>query len=98
MLGRNDRIASFSLAQTLGIDNLNVLRSVDRGIEGTSFSIVKDGDLLATVHSMLGARGEGTVKVSEVQGHADQAMVVGRDVRNEDRIGNDGADWATWAN
>ena len=47
---------------------------------------------------MLGARGEGTVKVSEVQGHADQAMVVGRNVRNEDGIGNDGADWATWAN
>ena len=44
---------------------------------------------------MLGLRGEGTVKVSKVKGHADQAMVGnGGDARNEDRIGNNGADAA----
>ena len=51
--------------------------------------LVKDGDLAATIHSMLGLRGEGTVKVSKVKGHADQAMV-----DEGDRIGNDGADMA----
>ena len=44
---------------------------------------------------MIGSRGEGTVKVFNVMGHADQAMVDGSDVRNEDRIGNDGADKAS---
>ena len=37
-------------------------------------------------------REEGTVKVSEVTGHADQAMVEVGDVRHEEVIGNDGAD------
>ena len=43
---------------------------------------------------MLGLRGEGTVKVSKVKGHADQATVDGSVVRNEVRIGKDGADTA----
>ena len=41
------------------IDNLYVLRGV-----GTPLPLVKDGDLLATIHSMLCLRGMDTVKVS----------------------------------
>ena len=37
---------------------------------------------------------EGLFNVSKVKGHADQAMINVGDVRNEDRIGNDGADTA----
>ena len=42
----------------IGIDNLYVLRDVakfiDRGIEGTSLPLIKNRDLSATIHSMLG--------------------------------------------
>ena len=50
---------------------------IDRGIEGNPLPLIRDADLLATIHSMLVLRGEGTVKVSKVKGHADQAMVDG---------------------
>ena len=60
----------------------------------TPLSLVKDGDLLATIHSMLCLRGIDTVKVSNVKGHATQAMVDNGDVRIEDLVGNDGADAA----
>ena len=43
-----------------GVDNLNVLRSSaklnDRGIQGTFLPLVKDCDLLLTIHSMLSLR------------------------------------------
>ena len=55
---------------------------------------MKDGDLLATIHSMLCLRGSDTVKVSEVKGHATRAMVASGDVRVEDLVGNNGADAA----
>ena len=55
---------------------------------------MKDGDLLATIHSMLCLRGFDTVKVSKVKGHATRAMVASGDVRLEDLVGNDGADAA----
>ena len=43
---------------------------------------------------MLKLRGESTVKISKVKGHADQAVVEGGDVRHEDLIGTNGADTA----
>ena len=55
---------------------------------------MKKGDLFATIHSMLCLRGMDTVKVSEVKGHAIQAMVDNGDVRSEDLVGNKGADTA----
>ena len=82
----------------LGIDNLNVLRgvaaSLSQGVPRTPLSLVKDGDLLATIHSMLSLRGFDTVKVSKVKGHATRAMVDNGDVRLEDLVGNNGADAA----
>ena len=58
----------------LGIDNLNVVRSVGRLLDHGSFSspllLVKDGDLIAVVQHMILARGAETVKVTEVKGHA----------------------------
>ena len=56
--------------------------------------LLKDGDLLATIHSMLSLRGFDSVKVSKVKGHATRAMVDGGDVRLEDLVGNNGADAA----
>ena len=45
----------------IGIDNLNVLRGVaallSRKIPRSPLPLVKDGDLLATIHSMLCLRG-----------------------------------------
>ena len=42
--------------------------------------LVKNGDLLATIHSMLSVRGFDTVQVSKVKGHATRAMVDSGDV------------------
>ena len=82
----------------IGIDNSNVLRGVAKFIAqevtGTPLPLVKDGDLLANINSMLCFRGLDTVKVSKVKGHATHAMVANGDVRLEDLIGNDGADTA----
>ena len=52
----------------IGIDNLNVLRGVaallSHGVPRSPLPLLKDGDLLATIHSMLSLRGFNTVKVS----------------------------------
>ena len=77
---------------------MNVLRGVaallSHGVPRTPLPLMKDGDLLTTIHSMLNLRGFDTVKVSKVKGHATRAMVAGGDVRLEDLIGNHGADAA----
>ena len=82
----------------IGIDNMNVLRGVaallSQGVTRTPLPLVKDGDRLATIQSMLCLRGMDTVKVSKVKGHATQAMVDNGDVRLEDLVGNNGADAA----
>ena len=65
-----------------------------RGLLVPLSPLVKDGDLLATIHSMLCFRGMDTVKVSKVKGHATQAMVDNGDVRIEDLVGNNDADAA----
>ena len=57
----------------IGIDNMNVLRGVaallSRRIPRSPLPLMKDGDLLATIQSMLCLRGFETVKVSKVKGH-----------------------------
>ena len=82
----------------IGIDILNVLRGVaallSHKIPLSPLPLVKDGDLLATIHSMLCLRGFDTVQVSKVKGHATQAMVDNGDVRLDDLVGNEGADKA----
>ena len=82
----------------IGIDNPNVLRGVaavlSRKIPRSPLPLVQDGDLLATIHSVLGLRGFDTVKVSEVEGHASRAMVDSGDVSLEDLVGSNGADAA----
>ena len=82
----------------IGIDNLNVLRGVaallSHKVPRSPLPLMKDGDLLATIHSMLSLRGFDTVKVSKVKGHATRAMVDSGDVRLEDLVGNNGADAA----
>ena len=82
----------------IGIDNLNVLRGVagllSHRVPRSPLALMKDGDLLFIIHSMLSLRGFDTVKVSEVKGHATPAMVASGDVRAEHLVGNDGADTA----
>ena len=82
----------------IGIDNLNVLQgvasSLSRNVPRSPLPLVKDGDLLATIHSMLSLRGFDTVQVSKVKGHATRAMVDSGHVRLEDLVGNNGADAA----
>ena len=77
---------------------MNVLRGVvallSHGVSRSPLPLMKDGDLLATIHSMLSLRGFDTVKVSKVKGHATRAMVASGDVRLEDLVGNNGADAA----
>ena len=50
----------------IGIDNMNVLRGVaallSHGVPRSSLPLMKDGDLLTTIHSMLNLRGFDTVK------------------------------------
>ena len=82
----------------IGIDNLNVLRGVaallSHRVTRSPLLLEKDGDLLATIQSMLCLRGFDTVKVSKVKGHATRVMVDSGDVRLEDLVGNNGADAA----
>ena len=82
----------------IGIDNMNVLRGVasllSHRVPRSSLPLMKDGDLLDTIRSMLSLRGFDTVKVSKVKGHATHAMVASGDVRLEDLVGNNGADAA----
>ena len=82
----------------IGIDNLNVLRGVaallSHKAPRSPLTLVKDGDLLATIHSMLSLLGFDTVQVSKVKGHATRAMVDNGDVRLDDLVGNNGADAA----
>ena len=77
---------------------MNVLRGVaallSHKVPRSSLPLVKDGDLLATIHSMLCLRGFDAVHVSKVKGHATRAMVDNGDVRLEDLVGNNGADAA----
>ena len=77
---------------------MNVLRGVaallSHRVPRSSLPLVKDGDLLTTIHSMLNLRGFDTFKVSKVNRHATRAMVASGDVRLEDLVGNNGADAA----
>ena len=82
----------------LGIDNLNVARSIGRLLDHDSLvqplPSVKDGDLIALAQYMIRTRGRETVRVTEVKGHAEDVDVQqGRD-RLVDQQGNAEADAA----
>ena len=79
----------------LGVDNLCV-RHVGRLLDGKSASrpaeLVKDGDLTLLKERMLRLRVLDTVRISKVEGHADEALVRAGGARVLDRLGNNGAD------
>ena len=83
---------------TLGVDNLGVVRHVGRLLDGchgpVPFELVNDGDLLLLIDRMLHLRGRDTVRISKVEGHADEGMVLDGRVREVERFGNDVADEA----
>ena len=64
----------------LGIDDLNVARSIGRLLDyGTldkPLPLVKDGDLIALVQYMIRTRGRETVRVTKVKGHAEDVDVL----------------------
>ena len=80
----------------LGVDNLGVVRHVGRLLDGhpgsVPFELLKDGDLLLLIDRMIRRRGADTVRVSNVKGHADEAMVLHGQVREVDRLGHNAAD------
>ena len=82
----------------LGIDNLNVVRSIgrllDAGCLAKPLPLVKDGDLVALVQHMIRTRGRSTVRVTKVKGHAKDFDVQHGHVRLADQQGNVEADIA----
>ena len=83
----------------VGVDSLGVVRHVGRLLDDCSFAppleLVTDGDLLIFSRRMIDLRGHDTVRVTKVEGDADEGMVfVGR-ARELDRLGNNAADEAT---
>ena len=76
----------------LGIDNLNVARSIGRLLDHGSLvkplPLVKDGDLIALARYMIRTRGRDTVRVTKVKGHAEDVDVQQRRVRLLDQQGN----------
>ena len=82
----------------LGIDNLNVARSIGRLLDHDCLVkpllLVKDGDLIALVQYMIRTGGRETVRVTKVKGHADDADVQLGRVRLAHQLGNADADTA----
>ena len=82
----------------LGIDNLNVVRSIGRLLDADCLAkplpLVKDGDLVALVQYMIRTRGRDTVRVTKVKGHAKDDDVQHGHVRLIDQQGNVEADIA----
>ena len=76
----------------LGVENLNVVRHVGRLLDGLStlrpFELVDDGDLIILIRKLLSIRGEGTVCISKVKGHAAESLVRSGQVRAMDRYRN----------
>ena len=52
------------------------------------FELVDAGDLIILIRKLLSIRGEGTVCISKVKGHADESLVRSGQVRALDRYGN----------
>ena len=77
-----------SSAVHLGGDNLGVVRHVGRLLDGrpgsTPFELVNDGVLLALVR-MLHLRGPDTVRISRVEGRADEGGVLDGPARETDK-------------
>ena len=82
----------------LGIDNLNVVRSIGRLLDADCLTkpltLIKDGDLVALVQYMIRTRGRDTVRVTKVKGHAKDDDVQHVHVRLIDQQGNVEADIA----
>ena len=82
----------------LGVDNLNVARSIGCLLDSDCFSkplpLVKDGDLIALAQYMIRTRGRDTVRVIKVKGHAEDVDVQLGRVKLEDQVGNAEADTA----
>ena len=79
-------------------DNLDVARTTGRLLDKDSLvkplPLIKDGDLVALVQYMIHARGRETVRVTQVEGHAEDVDVQLGRVRLVDQQGNVEADTA----
>ena len=83
----------------LGVDNLGVVRHagrmLDGGVSSRPSELLQDGDLLLLIERMLHLQGLGTVRISKVKGHADEALVRVGTVRDLDSLVHNGADEAS---
>ena len=82
----------------LGIDNLNVGPHVGRLLDGVPaprpFQLDDDGDLIGLIRKILCSRGEETVCIFKVEGHAEEELVRRGQVWELDRDVNNRADEA----
>ena len=82
----------------VGVDNLNVVRNVNRLVDEfvwRPLELGDDGDILAHIRSVLALRGRETVRITKVKGHAaDDEMVRLGVVRALDKDVDDRADAA----
>ena len=87
-----------STAVHLGVDNLNAVRHVARLLDSfRSFcpaELLNDGDPIMLIDGVLEQRGRDTVRLTKVNGHADEEMVRVGQVRELHRLGNNAADEA----
>ena len=82
----------------LGIDNLNVARTIGRLLDHDCFTnllpLGKDGDLVALARCMIRTRGEKRFGSLRLKRHAEDVDVQQGRVRLVDQVGNDEADTA----
>ena len=76
----------------LGIDNLNVVRSIGRLLDANCLAkllpLVQDGDFVALIQCMIRTRGRDVVRVTKVEGHVKDDDVQHGRVRLIDQQGN----------
>ena len=96
-MGCGSRLPGYECCSS-GFDDLNVVRHVGLLLDGLSgvrpLELVDDGDLIILIRKLFSIRGEGTVCISNVEGHADESLVRSGQVRALDRYGNTRADEA----
>ena len=87
-----------AVAVHVGVDNLNVVRYVDRLIHGMTpckpFELLHEGDLPHLMKTMLDKREPGMTKVTNFKRPAEEEMIASGQVRTKDKAGNDEADEA----
>ena len=77
----------------LGVDHMNVVRPFSRSLSGVSrersLELCTYGDLLILIADLVRKRGQDSVQITQVKGHADDCIVRDGKVRALNKAGND---------